>query len=137
MTKQDSGAEVALAILTIVSVLALLGWAASKVIRLARKSITQHKNPAYILYSDPATLNKWGFLYVQFKATACCDSLYAGKFMFNKALAAIPPQIGVDVISSEQSGSKRTVVAGKVIRSGVTGNQICRTSVAEGSLKIG
>jgi len=29
-----------------------------------------HKNPAYILYSDPVSLNKWGFLYVQFKATA-------------------------------------------------------------------
>jgi Transient receptor potential (TRP) ion channel len=29
-----------------------------------------HKNPAYILYSDPTCLNKWGFLYVQYKATA-------------------------------------------------------------------
>jgi hypothetical protein len=29
-----------------------------------------HKNPAYILYSDPIALNKWGFLYVQFKAAA-------------------------------------------------------------------
>ena len=29
-----------------------------------------HKNPAYILYSDPACLNKWGFLYVQYRATA-------------------------------------------------------------------
>lgn len=29
-----------------------------------------HKNPAYILYSDPSALNKWGFLYVQFRATA-------------------------------------------------------------------
>ncbi|KAL9592450.1 MAG: hypothetical protein Q9179_006700 [Wetmoreana sp. 5 TL-2023] len=29
-----------------------------------------HKNPAYILYSDPTALNKWGFLYVQFRATA-------------------------------------------------------------------
>lgn len=29
-----------------------------------------HKNPAYILYSDPQCLNKWGFLYVQYKATA-------------------------------------------------------------------
>jgi len=27
-------------------------------------------NPAYILYSDPTALNKWGFLYVQFKASA-------------------------------------------------------------------
>jgi hypothetical protein len=48
----------------------ILAWAASKVIRLAQRSILMHKNPAYILYSDPVSLNKWGFLYVQFKATA-------------------------------------------------------------------
>lgn len=70
LTTRDSGAEVALAVLTILTLLCVLGWAASKVIRLAKRSINMHKNPAYILYSDPATLNKWGFLYVQFKATA-------------------------------------------------------------------
>jgi quinol-cytochrome oxidoreductase complex cytochrome b subunit len=41
-----------------------LGWAA------ARLSVEMNKNPAYILYSDPAALNKWGFRYVQFRATA-------------------------------------------------------------------
>ncbi|KJY01732.1 DUF907 domain-containing protein [Zymoseptoria brevis] len=69
-TRKDSAAEVALAVFTIFSMLAILGWASSKVIRLARRSIAMHKNPAYILYSDPVSLNKWGFLYVQFKATA-------------------------------------------------------------------
>jgi hypothetical protein len=29
-----------------------------------------HRNPAYILFSDPQALNKWGFLYVQFRASA-------------------------------------------------------------------
>jgi hypothetical protein len=29
-----------------------------------------HKNPAYILYSDSSYLSKWGFLYVQYRATA-------------------------------------------------------------------
>jgi len=29
-----------------------------------------HHNPAYILFSDPQALNKWGFLYVQFRASA-------------------------------------------------------------------
>ena len=48
----------------------LLGWAAFKVITLAQRSISMHKNPAYILYSDPTCLNKWGFLYVQYRATA-------------------------------------------------------------------
>jgi hypothetical protein len=52
------------------SMSATLGWAAFKVIRLAKRSVNMHKNPAYILYSDPASLNKWGFLYVQYRATA-------------------------------------------------------------------
>lgn len=69
-TKKDSGGEVVLAVFTIFPMIAILGWASSKVIRLARRSIAMHKNPAYILYSDPVSLNKWGFLYVQFKATA-------------------------------------------------------------------
>lgn len=70
LTVRDSAGEVALAIFTIVTMVCVLGWAASKVIRIAQRSITMHKNPAYILYSDPVSLNKWGFLYVQFKATA-------------------------------------------------------------------
>ncbi|PPJ60860.1 hypothetical protein CBER1_07211 [Cercospora berteroae] len=69
-TRKDSPAIVVLAVFTLFSMLAILGWASSKVIRLARRSIAMHKNPAYILYSDPVSLNKWGFLYVQFKATA-------------------------------------------------------------------
>lgn len=50
--------------------MAILGWASFKVIRIAQRSVSLHKNPAYILYSDPASLNRWGFLYVQFRATA-------------------------------------------------------------------
>lgn len=69
-TRNDSSAEMVLAVFTIFTMLAILAWASSKVIRLARRSIAMHKNPAYILYSDPVSLNKWGFLYVQFKATA-------------------------------------------------------------------
>lgn len=69
-TRNDSGAEMVLAVFTIFIMLATLAWASSKVVRLARRSIAMHKNPAYILYSDPVSLNKWGFLYVQFKATA-------------------------------------------------------------------
>lgn len=70
LTVRDSPAEVVLAIVTILTMLGILGWAALKVWRIAQRSITMHKNPAYILYSDPVALNKWGFLYVQFKATA-------------------------------------------------------------------
>ena len=49
---------------------AVLIWASLKVFRIAKRSVAMHKNPAYILYSDPSALNKWGFLYVQFRATA-------------------------------------------------------------------
>jgi hypothetical protein len=69
LTKRDSPALVVLAISTIVTMMVILGWAALKVWRIAKRSIKMHKNPAYILYSDPKALNKWGFLYVQFKAT--------------------------------------------------------------------
>lgn len=70
LTQDDSAGEMVLAIFTIFTMIGILAWASSKVIRLARRSIAMHKNPAYILYSDPSSLNKWGFLYVQFKATA-------------------------------------------------------------------
>jgi hypothetical protein len=69
-TQHDSAAEVVLAVIMFFSIAAALGWAAFKVILLAKRSITMHKNPAYILYSDPTCLNKWGFLYVQYRATA-------------------------------------------------------------------
>jgi hypothetical protein len=69
LTKRDSSAEVVLAISTIFTLMVILSWACLKVWRLARRSISMHKNPAYILYSDPKALNKWGFLYVQFKAS--------------------------------------------------------------------
>lgn len=67
---QDSAGEEAIAVVTIVTILVMLTWACAKVWRLARRSISMHKNPAYILYSDPVCLHKWGFLYVQFRAAA-------------------------------------------------------------------
>ena len=70
LTQRDSAAEVVLALFFFVSMTVSLGWAALKVFRIARRSVDMHKNPAYILYSDPTALNKWGFLYVQFRATA-------------------------------------------------------------------
>ncbi|KAF2861336.1 TRP-domain-containing protein [Piedraia hortae CBS 480.64] len=70
ITRNDSAGEMALAIMTVFTMILVLAWASTKVIRLAQRSITMHKNPAYILYSDPISLNKWGFLYVQFKAAA-------------------------------------------------------------------
>lgn len=69
LATQDSDGEEALAVITIFTMIVMLVWACTKVWLLARRSISMHKNPAYILYSDPVCLHKWGFLYVQFKAT--------------------------------------------------------------------
>lgn len=70
LTQRDSAAEVILAIVIFLSMTLTLGWAALKVIRLAKRSVDMHKNPGYMLYSDPKCLNRWGFLYVQYRATA-------------------------------------------------------------------
>jgi hypothetical protein len=69
-TQNDSPAEMVLAVFFFLGMSATLGWASFKVIRIARRSIAMHRNPAYILFSDPQTLNKWGFLYIQFRASA-------------------------------------------------------------------
>lgn len=67
---RDSPAAVAMAVFFFFGSLATLGFAAYKVIRMARRSVALHRNPAYILFSDPRALNKWGFLYVQYRASA-------------------------------------------------------------------
>jgi hypothetical protein len=69
-TQDDSPAEIVLGVFFFFGMTGTLIWAAAKVILIARRSVQLHKNPAYILYSDPSALNKWGFLYVQFRATA-------------------------------------------------------------------
>jgi len=69
-TQKDSPALVVLAVFFFFGMLITLGWASFKVIRIAQRSITIHNNPAYILFSDSHCLNKWGFLYVQFRASA-------------------------------------------------------------------
>ncbi|KAK3370204.1 hypothetical protein B0H63DRAFT_310615 [Podospora didyma] len=69
-TQNDSAAEIVLAVFFFFGMCLTLGWASFKVIRIARRSVIMHRNPAYILFSDPQALNKWGFLYVQFRASA-------------------------------------------------------------------
>ncbi|KAL6893390.1 TRP domain-containing protein [Trichoderma evansii] len=69
-TQRDSAAEVVLAVFYFFCPLIALVWGSSKVIQIARRSINMHGNAAYILFSDPQALNKWGFLYVQFRASA-------------------------------------------------------------------
>src|SRR5687768_12835053 len=70
LTQNDSPAAMVLAVFFFLGSLIALSYAAYRVIRIARRSVTMHRNPAYILFSDPHALNKWGFLYVQFRASA-------------------------------------------------------------------
>jgi hypothetical protein len=69
LTQGDSPAEMVLAVFWFLSLTLTLAWAAYKIITIASRSIHLHHNPAYILFSDPRILNKWGFLYIQFRAS--------------------------------------------------------------------
>lgn len=69
-TQIDSPAVVVLAVFFLFSVLGTLAWGAFQIVMIARRSIAMHRNPAYILYADPQCLNKFGFLYIQFRASA-------------------------------------------------------------------
>ncbi|KAK9472349.1 uncharacterized protein V1510DRAFT_129122 [Dipodascopsis tothii] len=85
LTQRESPATVVLAVVMLLLVLGLLAWASFKVIKLAKRSVAIHKNPAYILYSDPVALNRWGFVYVQFRATAYYFIVPSLLFMIAKA----------------------------------------------------
>ncbi|KAJ5095240.1 hypothetical protein N7532_007531 [Penicillium argentinense] len=65
---RDSAAEIILAIVMFLTTSAALGFATFKVFQRARASRALNENPTYTLYSDPACLTKWGFLYVHYKA---------------------------------------------------------------------
>jgi hypothetical protein len=86
LTQRDSAGLMVLAVMTMITMIGILGWASSKVVRIAQRSIAMHKNPAYILYSDPVALNKWGFLYVQFKAAAYWFIIPWLVYLFIKAM---------------------------------------------------
>jgi hypothetical protein len=66
----DSAAEIVLAICLWLVMSAVLGYATFKVWQRARIARTMKQNPAYSLYSDPACLTKWGFIYTNYKATS-------------------------------------------------------------------
>ncbi|KAH8432351.1 transient receptor potential ion channel family protein [Aspergillus melleus] len=70
LTHQDSGAEMALAISMWLLTSLALGWATFKIFQRAKRSISMHNSPAYTLYSDPTCFNNWGFLYINYRATA-------------------------------------------------------------------
>ncbi|KAH3899502.1 related to Flavin carrier protein 2 [Saccharomycodes ludwigii] len=67
-TEFDSVACIVDAIVLLAIFVILLSYGSIKVIRRGFESSKLYKNPAYLLYGDANFLNKFGFLYVQFKA---------------------------------------------------------------------
>lgn len=67
-TQIDSVAVVIDAVIILVVVSALLLYGVVRVILRGRESTRLYKTPAYMLYGDAPFLNRFGFLYVQFKA---------------------------------------------------------------------
>lgn len=69
-TQIDSAGEVTLAVLFLFGLTAALTLAAFNITRIAKRSAQLHRTPAFLLYSDPMVLHKWGGLYYPFRATA-------------------------------------------------------------------
>ncbi|SCU79862.1 LAME_0B00694g1_1 [Lachancea meyersii CBS 8951] len=67
-TQRDSPAVVVDAVAVFIIVTAVLLYGIVKVILRGRESTRLYKTPAYMLYGDANFLNRYGFLYVQFKA---------------------------------------------------------------------
>lgn len=68
--QRDSPAEVTLSALYLIGLIGTLARAAVGIIGIGRRSAVMYHNHAYALFSDHKALNKWGFLYMQFRATA-------------------------------------------------------------------
>lgn len=75
---------------------ATLGWASYKILMIGQRSaaINETRGPAYTLYSDPAALNRWGYLYVQFRADAYYYIVPLLLYILAKSLAIAFGQTG-------------------------------------------
>ncbi|KAJ5718145.1 hypothetical protein N7488_003791 [Penicillium malachiteum] len=70
LIQRDSAAEIVLAVSMWLIMSLVLLYAVFRVFQRARASKALNEPPAYTLYSDPVTLTKWGFLYVNYRAQA-------------------------------------------------------------------
>lgn len=68
LTTRDSTGTSVIAVFMLIICVALLGYACIRVIIMGRHSVRQYKNPAYLLFGDGEFLNRFGFIYVQFRA---------------------------------------------------------------------
>ncbi|KAJ5655557.1 hypothetical protein N7507_007507 [Penicillium longicatenatum] len=70
LIQRDSAAEIILAITMWLVMSIVLLYAGFRVFQRAKASKALNEHPAYTLYSDPVTLTKWGFLYINYRAQA-------------------------------------------------------------------
>ncbi|KAJ1326572.1 Transient receptor potential (TRP) ion channel [Microdochium nivale] len=96
--RRDSAALVVVAVAFIIGTIGTLVYAAYTVIVIARRSIVLHKNPAYSLFAEDSALNRWGFLYIQFRASAYYFVSVMLGYMFIKSLViAVASGIGLAI----------------------------------------
>ncbi|KAK6462763.1 hypothetical protein DFJ63DRAFT_174642 [Scheffersomyces coipomensis] len=66
--ERDSAGAVVVAVFLLVFAVILLFQATTRVILFGKRSVKNFHNPAYLLFGDANFLNKFGFLYVQYRA---------------------------------------------------------------------
>lgn len=69
-TQRDSPAVVVDAVVMLIVITGLLLYGTTRVLIKGRESLRLYKNPAYLLFGDTNFLNRYGFLYTQFRADA-------------------------------------------------------------------
>ncbi|KAF5098628.1 hypothetical protein D0Z00_001971 [Geotrichum galactomycetum] len=68
--QRDSAAVIVLAVFFLILTAGILGWSGWKVFLIGRESEQKHQTPALLLFSDTRVLNRYGFLYIAYKATS-------------------------------------------------------------------
>lgn len=85
-TAHDSIGNVVVAAFLLITTMVLLFQAAVRVVLMGKKSVKQFKNPAYLLFGDGVFLNKFGFVYVQYRADCYYFVLLSLIYIFLKGL---------------------------------------------------
>ncbi|EGW33970.1 uncharacterized protein SPAPADRAFT_135246 [Spathaspora passalidarum NRRL Y-27907] len=84
--ERDSVGTIVVAVFLLVICVVLLFQAAVRVWIKGRESVREFKNPAYLLFGDGKFLNRFGFLYVQFRADCYYFVLVTLIYIFLKSL---------------------------------------------------
>ncbi len=85
-TRHDSGGCVVFAVVLGLVVWILMCYSAIRIFVAGRRSIKQHGNPAYLLFGNAKFLNKYGFLYTQYKAGKFYWTPISLAYLFVRAL---------------------------------------------------